>query len=510
MNQLKKLLFGVAVIALPALLAAPAMAQGVAFQSTSLPRQVRVEGRTETVGEVNLLASNTGTVLAGSSITITYDAKISNVPGPGNVTCVEDAVPTSCAGDITVTPSGNQLIISITTSITFTASVGRITVAGVRADVSALGSGTAAVNAALSGTSAAPGTNPITFTQGSVPVGTVQARAIDERFPTTPQVILTCVARSITSTSLAAIPGSATVTIRVDELFPAALTSVTDETGFAATPVPTVGTVIRVTLTGVPEGFTILPIANTASGALPVVPLSLPGAKKSTGAPLTFDYTVGPAAAATLTGTVEGVSLNYTIQAARGDVALLGGAASVVRATVSLETVDTSSVPTPPATITIISFATNVQEEGTVFTVQDCQTYLLFSWLPNTGDGAFDSGIAINNSSKDPAVIGTAGQTGDVDVYFWRTDGTVPAASPVKLATALAPGQTATGVVSALLGEEFVGYAIAVCNFQFGHGFAFINSPQPGSGGAFAQGYLPLSLFNPRLAGVAGTESLGH
>jgi len=130
-------------------------------------------------------------------------------------------------------------------------------------------------------------------------------------------------------------------------------------------------------------------------------------------------------------------------------------------------------------------------------TITVCATYLLFPWVANTGDGNYDTGFAISNTTADPAVIGTTPQSGAVTMYFWRADGTNNPA-PVTISASLAAGQTATYVLSSL-GSPFVGYTIAVCNFQLGHGFAFINNPRPGTGGAFSQGYLALSVTNPRL-----------
>lgn len=128
--------------------------------------------------------------------------------------------------------------------------------------------------------------------------------------------------------------------------------------------------------------------------------------------------------------------------------------------------------------------------------VLPCASYLLFPWAAFTGDGAYDTGFAIANTSIDP-ISGAGTDTavphaGDVTLHFWRSGGgTNPA--PVKIATALAAGQTATYVLSAQK-DAFTGYVIAACTFAFGHGFAFINSPSPGSGGSFAQGYLAISL----------------
>ena len=143
----------------------------------------------------------------------------------------------------------------------------------------------------------------------------------------------------------------------------------------------------------------------------------------------------------------------------------------------------------------------------TVANIAACASYLLFPWIAYTADGAYDTGMAIANTSADPAGappdgIGTPAQTGDVTLYFWKSGGgTNPA--PVTIAKALPAGQTTTYVVSSLK-EAFTGYIIAVCQFAFGHGFAFINSPSPGTGGSFAQGYTALSLPNPRLGGSAG------
>jgi hypothetical protein len=157
-----------------------------------------------------------------------------------------------------------------------------------------------------------------------------------------------------------------------------------------------------------------------------------------------------------------------------------------------------SSAPDAP------TFASNTQFSGAVVRVLSCASYLLFPWVAYTGDGAVDTGLAIANTTKDPPVIGTLGQAGDVTLYFWRAaGGTNPV--PVKIATALAAGQTATYVISQL-GAPFQGYVIAHCTFQMGHGLAAFLS-----GGAF-NGYIAQVINNPRLSpiDVTVTESSGH
>src|SRR5262245_52703225 len=56
----------------------PALAQGVAFQVTSLPRIMRQDGMTEIAGEVVFKAMNDGTIAAGSTIDLIYSVPITN------------------------------------------------------------------------------------------------------------------------------------------------------------------------------------------------------------------------------------------------------------------------------------------------------------------------------------------------------------------------------------------------------------------------------------------------
>jgi hypothetical protein len=145
------------------------------------------------------------------------------------------------------------------------------------------------------------------------------------------------------------------------------------------------------------------------------------------------------------------------------------------------------------------------RSDKAVANIAACASYLLFPWVVFTGDGAYDTGMAIANTSADPTGpqpggINTPPQSGDVTLYFWRKDGgTNPA--PQTIAKALPAGQTTTFVASSLK-DPFLGYVIAVCGFPFGHGFGFITNPSPGSSGQFAEGFLALSLLNPRAPSV--------
>ncbi len=62
--------------------------------------------------------------------------------------------------------------------------------------------------------------------------------------------------------------------------------------------------------------------------------------------------------------------------------------------------------------------------------------------------------------------------------------------------TAIAPGTTAADGAATAVGSGvvFTGYAIAVCNFQFAHGYAFIVGNVPT--GIISNGYLALVLHS--------------
>ena len=168
-----------------------------------------------------------------------------------------------------------------------------------------------------------------------------------------------------------------------------------------------------------------------------------------------------------------------------------------------------SPAPVGPTTVSpeLPQFAAT-GKPAVIATVTLCASYLLFPWAPSTGDGNYETGVAIANTTSDPSVIGTTGVPGDVNAYFFPSDGS--ASTTQTIATGLKPGATATFVVGTTLKKPFLGYIIVVCNFPLGHGFAFIDNPIGGQNG-FAQGYLAISLTNPRLGGsLLSVESRGQ
>lgn len=172
-----------------------------------------------------------------------------------------------------------------------------------------------------------------------------------------------------------------------------------------------------------------------------------------------------------------------------------------------------SFAPAPPAFVA----ADGAKAQGTGFAVPRfadtgsakkvlgvalCRTILLFPYVTNIQ--GFDTGLAISNTTQDP--LGTAPQSGTCDLNFYGSN------APTVLTTgAIAGGgqyvNTAGGAA-----PGFQGYVIAICNFQYAHGFAFVSDVGARN---IAMGYLALVMpdggrtnVNAGLATANGTGEL--
>lgn len=157
-------------------------------------------------------------------------------------------------------------------------------------------------------------------------------------------------------------------------------------------------------------------------------------------------------------------------------------------ATVAGNYAPTTTVFTASSTAPVPRFVSN-PTSATTFTINSCQTNLLFPFVTNAA--GFDTGIAISNTSSDP--YGTVGQTGTVTVYYYG-----PSAPDAQTTSgSVAPGSTLVFTLSSGGGmgiagaPGFQGYMIARCNFQYGHGYAFISDV---GATKLAQGYIALVL----------------
>jgi len=161
-------------------------------------------------------------------------------------------------------------------------------------------------------------------------------------------------------------------------------------------------------------------------------------------------------------------------------------------------------------------FLDNSGDPSTIITIVRCTTTLLFPFVTN--QAGFDTGMAISNTSQD--WLGTDEQAGACTIHYHGETSGGGAAPADQTSTVIAGGEQLVFTLSGgnagqniSGGPEFQGYIIAVCEFQYGHGFAFITD---GFGGipALAQGYLalviPVTDYAGRIPGVPNLHRLGE
>ena len=526
MRQFQKVLFALAAVVVLSLAAAgSAFAQGASVWSVSSDdRDARAQSVADAIGVLTLGATSQGTINVGSKIIIEYNTDIIHgvdndddgddldaVTGVTFVTNPADGSPAGTidcdAGDLDVDVDDNVVTLEFTDTCEI--QVGdTIELRGLRADTHAIGEGndvTADVDAVVPA-----GAPSVTFLGGLVVVANVKDTLeidIDSGGN-----LLTCK------------ENEQVTIVKMEEIFRQALSSLDEEIAYADyeedgdTDVER-GMKIKITFKNVPEDVTIklinpldgdelegitdedaeFDIAGEELDVDPFVTIDAGETEFTSDGDEDIEFTF------TIEDTdetdIEKIEVAFLISTADPIAAV--GAGVTIDLEVELEAgdIDDDEVPSFEDAVT----------EGTGFTIGDCLSILLFSWVANTGDGAFDTGFAVANPSSDPPVIGTEGQTGKVTMYFFRNTGTSNPPA-VVMSSSLAPGATTTGVLSSMVSGAFRGYAIAICEFQYGHGVWFMNAPQPGTGGASWQGWSALSLTNPRDAAFAGgtTESSGQ
>jgi len=182
---------------------------------------------------------------------------------------------------------------------------------------------------------------------------------------------------------------------------------------------------------------------------------------------------------------------NFSVNPAGPITAVVTVAPQVALSTTS--DVPDFSTPTPPAL--------------NLTTWSLCQTTLLFPFVSTNG---VETGIALSNTSKDPAYIGGGGllstatsNQGACTLNFYGTNIAAPGTAVTVLGVA-APNPTGgatpytqvAGTTNAfpigsngLVPAGFSGYLIAQCNYLYGHGFAYI-AYQLGTGNGATMGYV--------------------
>jgi len=142
--------------------------------------------------------------------------------------------------------------------------------------------------------------------------------------------------------------------------------------------------------------------------------------------------------------------------------------------------------PPPASQLPIPRFA-DTSTAGNYFTIVPCCTNLLFPYVTN--QAGFDTGLAISATACDP--FGTTPQSGTCTLNWYG------AAFPATPTPAVDSGTVYTTLVASPLNNVtggFSGYTIAVCRFQYAHGFAFISDVGARN---LAMGYLALIIPDP-------------
>jgi len=149
-----------------------------------------------------------------------------------------------------------------------------------------------------------------------------------------------------------------------------------------------------------------------------------------------------------------------------------------------------------------------------------CQTSLLFPFVTN--QLGFDTGVVLANTSTDPNAAGKSSATpqpGSCTLNFYGagSPGTpVPAPNPTGAAVTLAapyvqPTATDNAFLLSSVAPGFQGYLIAVCSYQYGHGYAFIEDGlAQGTANAVVEGFVANVLPNNRALVAGTTEQLGQ
>lgn len=148
----------------------------------------------------------------------------------------------------------------------------------------------------------------------------------------------------------------------------------------------------------------------------------------------------------------------------------------------------------------------NVGQRATL-AIYLCKTNILFPYVTNSA--GFDTGLAIANTSLDTGVFATATtpQAGVCTLFQFGDNANPSKASP----------RIEAGKVWAVLASDstwfqanYIGYVIASCQFQLGHGFAFVSDFGARN---LAMGYLGLIIPEPgntSRAAAAGGEALDN
>jgi hypothetical protein len=191
----------------------------------------------------------------------------------------------------------------------------------------------------------------------------------------------------------------------------------------------------------------------------------------------------------TLPNTIENYDFGVYITYANNIAPVSGITATLSYAPTPTVPFSASAAAQPSSTLTIPRFAIATAASGTSFlNISLCNTALLFPYVTTAmlvaGQSGFDTGISIANTTSDP--FGTTNQAGTCSLYWY---GGVPGATGatatnpqtsslgaggVNSSVPIISGTTALTLASQSVPSNWSGYMIALCNFQFAHGYASV------------------------------------
>jgi hypothetical protein len=461
---------------------------------------VRAEGTTELVPNITISGCSVGATPGTVTVSLTTSAGITNMLATSSTTNV-DATANFFGGAAGVQGvlTGGTLTFTVTTGANLgTTYASGIVISGVRVNASTVPvntsiTATAVGNQGLIFTGAAAAATPVAYTQASfakpavlgfknqaicsagsavvplleaeissafagafVPEGTVAGEYISVTFGNLAAGAKYYAPVSITGAGNA-LPAALTATLVADN------TSTTALAGGSIGPSgSTVGGVFQLTLNG------------TTATALYYV----------TGATSVTDAFVVPLYAVTTSGATAGVTSSPTVSAAFMSPSAGYDQFSSTTSPTAVSASGTATAITGLAfpTITIGANTYGPASNNGGGQLSSCATTLLFPYILNSG--GYDTGIALTNSSAGTSLS----QDGTCSMQFYGTG--APSTNPYVTGTITAGTVGAFTVSSVASG--FQGYAIATCNFQDAHGFAFITDGYGQAGRGLSQGYLAI------------------
>ncbi len=501
---------------------------GTVFNVTPSLYTLRPNSIGDAGGQVYMtMASGLGTIAGGETFTVTFSKPIVGAAGIGHLPeptaaaeFCSDAGAGALAGvfctSMTYSAAGNVFTFTNgPTPLSGLAAPNYITIWGLRFDTVGVPPGTfitATVGAVLNQNYPISfGMAGVTQTQTPVNVGQVATTAAGG-------TVYATIGAPYYSTSILTCFGTtgSDFTINVAEQWSGAWTSLTDELTLAPyaptlSGVATNGSDISITLSGIPLGVTVAPLSGPVTTLGTVLwgtyaPLAYTGVKANDS--VTFDFPL----TSTLRPELEAADFNFEVYTS-GPIALQS---PPMTASVTLDPMTPTGIPLYPA----FTYPNGPLLEEPLYplTVVDfigCQTNLLFPYVTNYNSGAsggalgnWDTGIVVSNTSSDPytpdfgGAYPTAG-TCAFSVYASTSGSLTPSADAAPVATFNTAPVYTGGIQSFMLSQTPAkglggGYAIAVCNFLNGTGYALVADNANGLGNWGVMGnYLAYVIPNP-------------